>query len=328
MKKLSVMATCLMLGMGLVLVGSLTADAATVLKYGCVQNIDHPYNLGAKKLAEVVSEKTGGEVTVEIYPDSRLGSNSAMIDQVNAGMLAMGQFPPGTLGTYDKRISILSLYYLFNNFDEMKAALSSAPMKKLADQYLEKTGIRVLGYFGGMERNIITRKTAVKTIDDMKGLKMRAWSWKPAVEWWKMMGAIPAVMSFKEVYTGLQTGVVDGAENELGTFDKSKWAEICKYISLTQHIYTIRPVVINEGKFKQLSSDQQAALTEAMAQAQEYQLDMAKHLNVELKDKIEKKYEITFTEPEKGPFIKVSRELALDYAKEVGAEEIIKQLMK
>jgi len=328
MRKFSVVISCLVLGLSFVMVSPFPADAAMKLRYGCVQNIDHPYNLGAQKLAEVVSEKTGGEVKIEIYPDSRLGSNSSMIDQVNAGMLAMGQFPPGTLGTYDQRISILSLYYLFQDFDEMRSALSSAPMKKLAEQYLEKTGIRVLGYFGGMERNIITRKKAIKTIDDMKGLKMRAWPWKPAVEWWKMLGGIPAVMSFKEVYTGLQTGVVDGAENEMGTFDKSKWAEICDYISLTQHIYTIRPVVINEAKFKQLSGEQQSALLEGMAQAQEYQMDLAKKLNVELKDKIQKKYKITFTEPEKGPFIKVSRDLALEYAKEVGAEEIIKQLMK
>ena len=304
------------------------ADAATMLRYGCVQNIEHPYNLGAKKLQGIVAEKTGGEIKIEIYPDSRLGSNSAMIDQVKNGMLAMGQFPPGTLGSYDKRISILSLYYLFNDFDEMKAALASAPMQKLADQYLEKTGIRVLGYFGGMERDIITRKTAVKTIDDLKGLKMRAWSWKPSVEWWKRLGAIPSVISFKEVYTGLQTGVVDGAENEMGTFDKSKWAEICDFIALTQHIYTIRPVVINEARFQQLSPEQQAALKEGMAAAQEYQLEMAKKLNVELRDKIEKKYKITFTEPEKGPIMEVSRKLALEYAQEVGAEDIIKQLMK
>lgn len=328
MKRLSVVATCLILGLAFTIATSLPTDAATLLRYGCVQNIDHPYNLGAKKLAKIVAEKTGGKVKIEIYPDSRLGSNSAMIDQVKAGMLAMGQFPPGTLGSYDKRISILSLYYLFKNFDEMKAALSSAPMKELADKYLEKTGIRVLGYFGGMERNIITRKTPVRTIDDMKGLKMRAWAWKPAVEWWKRMGAIPAVMSFKEVYTGLQTGVVDGAENELGTFDKSKWAEICKYVSLTQHIYTIRPVVINEAKFEQLSSDQRTALIDAMAQAQEYELDMAKKLNVELRNKLKKKYKITFTRPVKGPFIKVSRKLDLEYAQEVGAGKIIRQLMK
>lgn len=328
MRKLFMAMGCLALALSLTLAATPRVDAATTLRYGCVQNIDHPYNLGAQKLADLLDKKTGGEVKIQIYPDSRLGSNSAMIDQVNAGMMAMGQFPPGTLGAYDKRISILSLYYLFNDFDAMKAALSSAPMKKLADQYLEKTGIRVLGYFGGMERNIITRKKAINTLADLKGQKMRAWSWKPSVDWWKKLGAIPAVMSFSEVYTGLQTGVVDGAENELGSFDKSKWAEICDYIALTQHIYTIRPVVINEAKFRKLPADQQKALVDSMAEAQEYQLEMARKLNVELRTKIETTYKTKFTEPEKGPFVEVSRALAMEYAKEVGAEDIIKELIK
>ena len=106
--------------MGLIVALALapTAQAGTLLCYGCVQNIDHPYSLGAKKPAELVEKKTNGEVKIAIYPDSRLGSNSSMIDQVHSGMPAMGQFTPGTLGSYDKRISILILYYFFNNFDE------------------------------------------------------------------------------------------------------------------------------------------------------------------------------------------------------------------
>ena len=314
--------------LALALAVPMSAGAAENLRYGCVQNIDHVYNVGAKKLAELAAKGTNNEIKISIYPDSRLGSNSAMLDQVKNGMLAMGQFPPGTLGSYDKRISILSLYYLFNNFDEMRAALNGPAMKQLKELYEKKTGIKVLGFFGGMERNIITHKKEIKKIADLKGLKMRAWSWKPAVQWWKDMGAIPAVMSFKEVYTGLQTGVVDGAENELGTFDKSKWAEICDYIALTQHIYTIRPVVINGGRFNKLKPAQQKALVAAMEKAQDFQLNLANKLNVELRDKISKKYKIKFTKPEKGPFIKVSRELAMSYAKEVGVQDLIKQLMK
>lgn len=126
----------------------------------------------------------------------------------------------------------------------------------------------------------------------------------------------------------MQTGVVDGAENELGTFDKSKWAEICDYIALTQHIYTVRPVVINGGRFNKLKPAHQKALVAAMEKAQDFQLNIAKKLNVELRDKITKKYKIKFTKPEKGPFIKVSRELAMSYAKEVGVQDLIKQLMK
>ena len=94
----------------------MAAGAAENLRYGCVQNIDHPYNLGAKKMAELTAKGTNNEVKITIYPDSRLGSNSAMMDQVKNGMLAMGQFPPGTLGSYDKRISILSLYLHLQKF--------------------------------------------------------------------------------------------------------------------------------------------------------------------------------------------------------------------
>ena len=85
-------------------------------------------------------------------------------------------------------------------------------MKQLADLYEKKTGVKVLGYFGGMERNIITHKKEIKKIGDLKGLKMRAWSWKPAVQWWKDMGAIPAVMYVSRRSTpACRPVVVDGA---------------------------------------------------------------------------------------------------------------------
>lgn len=315
---------------GSVLVAVPTARAANyVLRFGDVQSISHVYNKGAVKLAQLVAKRSNGRLKIEIYPDSRLGTNPAMLDEIKTGMLAMGQFPPGTLGSYDKRISILSLYYLFNNFDAMKAALSSPAMKKLADLYREKTGIRVLGYFGGMERDIITRSKAINSLADLKGLKMRAWNWRPSVEWWKDLGAIPAVISYNEVYTALQTGVVDGAENDLSTFTKSKWVEICKHIALTQHVYTIRPVVINEGRFKKLPADLQKILVQAMAEASNYQLGLAQKLNVSLAKQIKANYkDIQFTKPNKAPFIKISRKLDLAYGKEVGAEDLVKQLIK
>lgn len=302
--------------------------SAEVLRYGCVQNIEHVYNKGAQKLANLVAEHSNGQIKIEIYPDSRLGTNPEMMDAVKTGMLAMGQFPPGTLGAYDKRMSILSLYYLFENFDAMRKALRSPAMQKLAEMYHEKTGVRILGYFGGLERNVITRNKPIWSMEDLKGLKMRAWEWKPAVRWWKDLGAIPSVMSFKEVYTGLQTGVVDGAENEFATFDKSKWAEVCKYVARTQHIFTIRPVVIYENRFRKLSENLKKILTESMAEASEYELSLAGVMNNALAEKLKMKYGLKFTEPAKGPFVEISRKLYLDYAEEVGVKDIAAKIIE
>lgn len=325
-KKITLFAVCVGL---LTLVGNTSVFAkTTVLRYGCVQSANQVYTLGAKKLAELVKERTKGEVRIDIYPDSRIGNNPSMLDQIKNGMLAMGVFPPGTLGGYDKRISILSLYYLFEDLDAMTAALDSPAMGQLTKSYEEKTGIKILGFLGGIERNIINSKRPIQAVADLKGLKMRAWSWGPAIKWWEDLGAIPSVISYSEIYTALQTGVVDGAENDISSIEKNKWVEVSGHMALTQHIYTIRPVVINVKRFQRLTPEQQQILVTAMKEAQEYQLGLAKKLNDEIRERIETKYHTEITTPDKTEFIKISRELGMAYAKEVGVEKNLQAINK
>lgn len=307
--------------------GAALAEAKTVFRYGSVQAADHVYNQGVKKLAELVAERTKGELEIQVFPDSRLGANPAMMDQVKNGLLTMGQFPAGTLGEYDNRMSIFDLYYLFKDFDHFKASIKGPIMQKMADMYLEKTGVRVLGYFGGLDRSTITAKKAINSIDDFKGLKMRAWEWKPSVEWWEMLGAIPAILPFKEVYNGMQTGVVDGAENDLSTFDQGKFAEVGKFIAMTSHTYTIRPVVINERKFQELSPEIKQAFLSSVPEALDYQIDLAEKSNVETVEILRTKYGCTITYPDKAPIIKISHELARKYAKQVGVEDVVEQFI-
>ncbi|MCD6472349.1 TRAP transporter substrate-binding protein [Candidatus Aerophobetes bacterium] len=200
--------------------------------------------------------------------------------------------------------------------------------KQIADIYRKKTGIIILGYFGGAERNIITKNKPIWAIDNLKGLKMRTWEWSTMVNWWKALGAIPCVVAFTEVYTALQTGVVDGAENEFTTFDVNKWAEVCKYVARTQHNFTVRPLIIGENQLKHLPADLQAIIIKAGADASDYALQLETSMDHANKEMLKKKYGLRFTEPFKQDFIDRSLPILRGYGKKIRREDVLNQIVE
>lgn len=298
----------------------------TVLNLGNVQPPGHVYNQAIDYFAELVEEKTNGSVKIQVHPDALLGSNPAMMDSVYAGTIEMGQFPPGTLGEYFDPINLFSFYYLFENFDDMVSTLEEPAVKTMEEDFLEETGVRILWYAGGLERNIITANDPIYDIEDLEGLTMRAWEWDPAVQWWEDLGAAATIVAYDEVYTGLQTGVVDGAENEFSAFDADGWAEISDYIARTRHIFTIRPVIINNEAFENLTDEEQEAILEAGTKAQDYQMELSREENDKLAEVMVDEYGIEITEPNPEPFRDISLNLLADYAERYGFADYIEEL--
>ena len=306
--------------------GMTSSISATTLRLGSTQPSGHAENEALEHFAELVYEKTGGAVNVDIFPGGILGSNPAMMDSVYEGALQMGRFPPGTLGEYFGPMNLFSFYFLFESLNDITEVLNNPMIEQLEQDFLEETGVRVLGYIGFLERNIITTDTRIDNIDDLDGLTMRAWEWDPNISWWQKLGASPTVIAYSEVYTGLQAGVIDGAEGELSVFDTDGWAEVSDYIARTQHIFTIRPLVINEDAYSALSEEEQEALQEAAAAAEEFQLELSGRLNDELIDTLIEKYGIEITHPDKEPFVERSYELMAEYAEEYDLVEYVEGL--
>ena len=298
-------------------------------KIGLATPPGHPHTLGAEYLANLLEERSEGRLSVRVHHSGELGSNPELMDEVKQGVVTMTVNTPGHMAEYDtiSGIGLFELPYLLNSLEHRAKVVHGEIGQYVADVYLKNTGMRILGYFGGAQRNFITKKP-IRSISDFEGLTMRTWSWDVILHWHESLGALPAVLPFTEVYTALQTGVADGAENEFTTFIVSKWAEPCSYIAMTQHNITVRPLVINENTLSQLPEDLQEIVIQAGKDASAYAEQLEISLDEKNIDVLREDYNIEFTYPDKTPFIERTIPIIRSYAAKQGLSDLADRIIE
>ncbi|WP_417271666.1 TRAP transporter substrate-binding protein [Celeribacter sp.] len=292
------------------------------LKLGVVTPTDHPHSISAREFARLVEEKTNGEVAVTVSDNGALGSNPELLDAVQTGIIDFTVSTPGVLAEYSPQMGLLELPYVFTSIDHMMTVTRGEIGQQMAADYEDATGVAVLGYFGGAQRNMITTNATINGIEDLKGLKMRTWEWSVMLDWWSSLGALGSVVAFPETYTALQTGVVDGAENEFSTFTTARWAEVAKNVSLTQHSITVRPFIANAAAIAELTEEQQAAVREAAIEAADFDVALEGELDIKNMEALKADFGVVFTEPEKGPLIEASAAVIESFAADEGIEDL------
>lgn len=304
-----------------------TSAADFVIKLGSVVPTDHPHAISCREFAKMVEQRTGGKIKVDVFDSGKLGSNPELLDGVKTGVLDMCVNTPGVMANYHPVTGLLELPYLFGSKEHMMKVTRGPIAEEIARDYNQNTGILILGHFGGAQRNMITRSKRIDAIKDLSGLKMRTWEWNVMMNWWKALGAVPAVIPFPDCYTALQTGVVDGAENEYTTFTVSRWAEVCKFIALTEHNITVRPIMINKKKFDTIPPDLQKIMVQASKEASDFDVKLEGELDNKNSAELKSKYGTVFTTPDKKPFIEKSIAIIKDFAKEKKLEAITDKIL-
>jgi len=306
---------------GCVLANVAWADNVT-LKLGVVTPTDHPHSISAREFARLVAEKTDGSVNVTVSDNGALGSNNELLDAIQSGIIDFTISTPGVMATYQPAMGILELPYIFTSKDHMMAVTRGDIGAQIGASYKDASGIEILGYFGGAQRNMITAKTVINSIDDLSGLKMRSPDVAVQLEWWDALGALGSVVAFSEVYTALQTGVVDGAENEFTTFTSARWAEVAKHVALTQHAITVRPLIANAAKISGLTEEQQAAIREAAAEAADFDVELEGQLDEQNKASLAADFGVEYSSPDKAPLIAESAGIIQKFAADNGIEDL------
>ncbi|MFV1875776.1 TRAP transporter substrate-binding protein [Nioella sp.] len=306
---------------GIVFAGALAAQEVT-LRIAVVTPTEHPHSVSAREFARLVEELSGGEVAVTVSDNGALGSNPELLAAVQAGIIDFTISTPGVMAEYAPVTGILELPYVFASMDHMMAVTRGEIGAGIAGTYEAETGIAILGYMGGAQRNMITTEATINSIDDLSGLRMRTWEWDVMLNWWDSLGALGSVVSFPEVYTALQTGVVDGAENEFSTFTTARWAEVAQNVSLTQHSITVRPLVGNAASLAELSDEHRAAVMEAAAQAADFDVALEQQLDQENMARLESDYGVVFTTPDRTAMIAASATVIEQFAADEGLEDL------
>jgi tripartite ATP-independent transporter DctP family solute receptor len=226
----------------------------------------------ATLFAELVAEKTGGSVRIELYPSSQLGGAREMIEGTQFGIIQMGHNDFAALAQLEPDLAVFNLPYLFSNPEH--ALLATDPERsevaaELSARLQASSDVRILGSFFYGIRELTTANTPVYTPADLRGLRIRA---IPVPIWIAMvegMGAIPTPVDFAELPTALATGVVSGQENPPTTIYANALYEQQSYLMLTDHMLATLAIYVNETAFRRLSEDQRAALTAAAREAAE-----------------------------------------------------------
>jgi tripartite ATP-independent transporter DctP family solute receptor len=264
----------------------------------------------------------GDAVKVTYFPNNMLGKESDVVQQVRLGAVDMMVSGTSIWSTLSPEIGVLDLGYLFANNEHAGRALDGNAGKILTDMFLKKGNVVTLGYgFSLGARNVYTRH-ALKTPEDLKGVKVRVLPVPNFVATLKSMGAAAVPMPFGEIYSGLQMGVIDGVEQDAPTVLAGKFYEVAKFATLTQHIYNPIVVTMNKASFERIPAELKPAVLKAAEEATKYQRLQAAQAETKAFDEL-KKLGVTVTSTDRDLFYKSVKPIWGEFAKQYPAVQPI-----
>lgn len=293
---------------------SAAAQQPVVIKLGNVHQVDLPIQVGLKKYADLVAERTKNQIQIQVFPASQLGTEQELLEGVQLGTVHMFEGATGAVGRFLPELEAFAAPYVWRDVDHMLKAVRGPIGQTLAERLVKAKGIRILdmGWLWGT-RHLTTKTKAVYRPEDLKGMKIRVQPVGIYLDTIRAMGANPVPLDAKEVYLGLQTGVIDGQENPPSNIFNAKLYEVQKYVMLTGHILQNNAVAVGEKFYQSLSPAFQKVLQEAAIEAGNFQNDLVlKQEKVDL-DRLKEK-SMTIIQPDVKAFREATKDVHKKYA--------------
>jgi tripartite ATP-independent transporter DctP family solute receptor len=299
-----------------------TARAATVIRLGHVGFPGSLFDTLATRYAKEVNETLKGRVEVKVFHSSQLGTDEQMIKGVKIGALEM--FIPSTImSTVEQRYGIFEMPYIIVNRAHMKRVTENAQVQKALMDGLPAKGVRVLGVWENGFRHITNNVRPIVKPEDLKGIKLRVPGGVWRVKMFRAYGANPSPMPFAEVYSALQSGVMDAQENPFPQIWGGKFHEVQKFLSLTGHVYTPAYLLAGEDFWQKLPKDVQTTLAKISWEMGDFARSEGERLDKDLMGKLAPP--MRSNEADKEAFIKASGAIYEEFGSQVaGAPELIK----
>lgn len=233
-----------------------------VLKLAHGLPVDHPVHQAMLFMAQRCKELSNGKLLIQIYPSGQLGSEQQCVELCQIGSLAITKISAAVMESFKPEYKVLGLPYLFRDTDHLFSVLNGEIGKELLIGAEDKM-IRGLCFYDAGSRSFYTISKPILKPDDLKGLKIRVMKSQTAMDMVRALGGSPTPISWGELYTALQSGVVDGAENNPPSLYTSHHYEVCKHYSLDEHTSVPDVVVISMHVWKHLSDQEKAWLQQA-----------------------------------------------------------------
>ena len=312
----------------LALAGLLASPAAAQklsLKFGHVGEPGSLFEASANEFARCSNAALGDKAEVQVFGSSQLGSDTELLQKLKLGQVHFA-LPSTVMSSVDPTFGIFEMPYIIKSREHMKRVEDAVLDSKLQPAAQAK-GYRIIGVWENGFRHITNNVRPISTPEDLKGVKLRT----PKGEWrlkmFQLYGANPSPMAFSEVFTALQTGVMDGQENPYTQIWSAKFQEVQKYLSITGHVYTPAYVVVSEKHYADLPDDVRSVLDDCGQKTQAFVYETAAKMETDLLDKL-KSGGIEVNEANKEAFIAASKPVYEEFAASVdGGQELIDTLL-
>ncbi len=310
--------------LALVLLTPAAAAAQQVIRLGHVGFPGSLFDIVATEYAKRVNEALRGKVELRVFHSSQLGTDEQMIKGIKVGAPEM--FLPSTImSTVEQRYGVFEMPYIIVSRAHMKKVTANAEVQRALFEPLPRQGLRMVGVWENGFRHITNNVRPVVKPDDLKGIKLRVPGGVWRVKMFKAYGANPSPMAFAEVYSALQSGVMDGQENPLAQIWSGKFHEVQKYLSMSGHVYSPAYIVASEAFWQKLPADQRQVIEKITVEMGDFARTTGERLDRELAEKMAAGGQIKVNEVDKEAFIRASAAIYEEFGKEVkGATELVK----
>lgn len=286
----------------------------------------HPYNDMADYIKSELESKSGGRISVKIFPGASLGKDPAVIGEMGLGSIDLMISSTNNAVKQVREYQVFSMPYLFKDFDSMmKTVAPGTPVFK----YFEKTysdhklGIKLLALGGSGSRNLSNSIKPVNKLADIKGFKMRTPPSPMISKTWKALGTLPVTIAWSELYAGVQTGVAEALESSIPGYKGSKLYEVAPYLALTAHTIQINHVSISDKTWNKLPGDLQKLVRDSAVAASDLGIAKAREYEAAFVDSLQKEHGVTVTRPDTAEFIAALEPVQKNLAEEMNLTEAL-----
>jgi tripartite ATP-independent transporter DctP family solute receptor len=308
----------------MLLVGCNSNSSKRIIRLGHGLDVSHSVHQAMVKADEYLNELSGGEMRIQIYPNQQLGSERECLELLQIGSLDMAKVSGAVMENFAPKLKIFGLPFLFDNKEHLFKVLDGPIGKELLSEG-EDFWLKGIGYYDSGSRSFYTRERPVENPKDLEGLKIRVQESASAFEMVKQLGASPTPISWGELYTAIQQGVIDGAENNPPSFYLSRHYEVCKYYIVDEHTMIPDILLVSTHLWNRMSLQEQQWLQKAINLSVPYQRELwIKSENESLKAVIDAGVVVSY--PEKVAFQEATLPMFESFKQDPEIEELIERI--
>ena len=302
------------------------ADDKMVLKASDVHPEGYPTVQAVEDMGKKLSDATGGRLTIQMYASMQLGGEKEAIEQAQVGAIQIARVSVGALGPVVPDLNVFNLPFLFRDTAHMEKVVDGPIGQELLDKVTNNPNTHLVGlaWMDAGARNFYDTKKPIENISDLKGLKIRVMGNPMFVEMMTDLGGNGVAMGYDQVFSALQTGVVDGAENNPPSFYFDNHYQVAKYYTLTEHLIVPEIIVFSRASWDKLSKDDQALITKLAREAQADERQLWKKKEAEAMEKMKAAGIEIITISDKTPFQQAVKPLWDKYGAQYAA--LIKEI--